>query len=173
MENLVFEIQASIGLGDVKLMNKDRNPELRLQQKDGGRMGRKRQRRKGGSRTEGLQRTFAAVTSAHRHSKICRKKGTASGNPVGRCEAVERNRRRFHGLVEVFRVSRVQNEQRDFQKIVGSSDHTGGSKRLSPREMECNAKEVGPPTISIEEMGTVARIKIGVGLFHCTESTYG
>ena len=99
--------------------------------------------------------------------------GTCIGKPVGRCEVVERNRRRFHGLVEEFRVSRVQNEQTDIHNVVGSSDHTGGSKRLSPREMECNAKEVGLPTISIEEMGTVARIKIGVGLFHCTESTYG
>ena len=72
-----------------------------------------------------------------------------------------------------FRVSRVRNEQTDFQNVVGSSDHTGGSKRLSPREMECNAKEVGLPTISIEGMGTVARTTIGVGLFYCTESTNG
>ena len=136
-------------------------------------MGRKRQRRKGGSRTEGLWRTFAAVTSAHRQSKISRKKGTASGNPVGRCEAVERNRRRFHGLVEEFRVSRVQNEQTDFHGVVGSSDHTGGPKRLSPRKMECNTREVGLPTISIEGLGSVARITIRVGLFYCTESTYG
>ena len=119
MENLVFEIQASIGLGDVKLMSKDRDLEPRLQQKDGGRMGRKRKRRKGGSRTEGLRRTFAAVASAHRQSKTCWKKANASGKPVGPCEVVKKNRRRFHGLVKEFRASRIQN-------VVDSSDHTEG-----------------------------------------------
>ena len=73
---------------------------------------------------------------------------------------MERNRRRFHGLVEEFRVSRVQNEQTDFQNVVGSSDHTGGSKRLSPRKMECKAKKVGLSTMSIEGMGTAAQITI-------------
>ena len=133
----------------------------------------KTKRRKGGSRTEGLRRTFAAVTSAHRHSKICRKKGTASGNPVGRCKAVERNRRRFHDIVEVFRVSRVQNEQLDIHNVVGSSDQTGGSKRFSPRKMECNAKEAGLPTISIEEREAAAWAVIRVRVFYCTGSTYG
>ena len=86
---------------------------------------------------------------------------------------MERNRRRFHRLVEEFRVSRVQNEQTDIHNVVGSSDHTGGSKRLSPREMECNAKEVGPPTISIEGRETAAWAVVRVRLFYCTGSTYG
>ena len=113
---LFSKSNTSIGLGEVKLTNKDRNLAPRLQWKNGERMGRKRQQRKGGSRTEELRRTFVAAISAHRQSKISRKKTPASGKPVGRCEAVERNRRRFHGIVEEFRVSQVQNEQQTSKK---------------------------------------------------------
>ena len=86
---------------------------------------------------------------------------------------MERNRRRFHGLGEEFRVSRVQNEQTDFHNVVDSSDHTGGSRRFSPCKMECNAKEVPLRMIPIEGMGTAAQVAIRVGLFYCAESTYG
>ena len=57
--------------------------------------------------------------------------------------------------------------------VVNSSDHTGESKQLSPCKMECNAKEVGLPTMSIEGTGTATLVAIRIRLFYYTESTNG